>query len=154
MYVHNLNCGWLQHDFVRNRFRLEDADDVRKVQALGVAEIYIDTERGLDPDALPAPAAAPKPLTEPLTEQPPAETLPARDAPAIHTHTKSASRLERARSLHRDATQIVRGMLGDIRLGKHIEMEKVEPLVGRIVDSIFSDQDALLPLARLKQHDS
>ncbi len=170
MYVHNLNCGWLQHDFVRNRFRLEDADDVRKVQALGVAEIYIDTERGLDPDALPAPAAAPKPLTEPLTkprtkprtkpltepltEQPPAETLPARDAPAIHTHTKSASRLERARSLHREATQIVRGMLGDIRLGKQIEMEKVEPLVGRIVDSIFSDQDALLPLARLKQHDS
>lgn len=33
-------------------------------------------------------------------------------------------------------------------------MELVEPLVGRMVDSIFRNQDALLPLARLKQHDN
>ncbi|MBS0555361.1 MAG: HD-GYP domain-containing protein, partial [Proteobacteria bacterium] len=41
-----------------------------------------------------------------------------------------------------------------IRLGKQIELEKIEPLVERMVDSIFRDQDALLPLARLKEHDS
>jgi hypothetical protein len=45
-------------------------------------------------------------------------------------------------------------MMGDIRLGKQIEMELIEPLVGRIVDSIFTQQDALMPLARLKQHDN
>lgn len=143
MYIHDLNCGWLQHDFVRNRFVLKDEDDVRKVRAIGVREVYVDTARGLDPDALPAaPAAAP--VAAPALGE----------APAVRTGSKTANAFERARALHREATQIVRDMLVDIRLGKQIEMEKVEPLVERIVDSIFTDQDALLPLARLKQHDS
>ena len=149
MYVHDLNCGWLQHDFVRNRFVLEDEDDVRKVRTIGVREIYIDTERGLDPDAPLAAPAASSPTTQ-TTPEPPAAPSPA----AVHTRSKVGDTFARTRALHREATQIVRDMLGDIRLGKQIEMEKVEPLVGRIVDAIFTQQDALLPLARLKQHDS
>lgn len=156
MYIHDLNCGWLQHDFVRNRFLVADEDDVRKVRAIGVGEIDIDTERGLDPDALPAPVAEPAPgAAEPAAQPMPAATSPpVTGSAAIHTTAKTADPFERARALHREATQIVRDMLVDIRLGKQIEMEKVEPLVGRIVDSIFTQQDALLPLARLKQHDS
>jgi HD-GYP domain-containing protein (c-di-GMP phosphodiesterase class II) len=152
MYVHDLNCGWLQHDFVRNRFVLEDEDDVRKVRTIGVREIYIDTERGLDPDAPLAAPAASSPTTRTTQTTP---ELPAAPSPAaVHTRSKVADTFARTRALHREATQIVRDMLGDIRLGKQIEMEKVEPLVGRIVDAIFTQQDALLPLARLKQHDS
>lgn len=143
MYVHDLNCGWLQHDFVRNRFLVEDEEDVRKVRAIGVREIYVDTARGLDPDA---PSDAP----EGVPDAAPAIA----EAPAVRTGSKAANAFERARALHREATQIVRDMLLDIRLGKQIELEKVEPLVTRIVDSIFTQQDALLPLARLKQHDN
>jgi putative nucleotidyltransferase with HDIG domain len=151
MYIHDLNCSWLQHDFVRNRFVVADEDDVRKVRAIGVREIDVDTERGLDPDALPATAAEPGPgAAEPAAATSPPVTGPA----AVHTTTKTTAPFERACALHREATQIVRDMLVDIRLGKQIEMEKVEPLVGRIVDSIFTQQDALLPLARLKQHDT
>ena len=151
MYIHDLNCSWLQHDFVRNRFVVADEGDVRKVRAIGVREIDVDTERGLDPDALPATAAEPGPgAAEPAAATSPPVTGPA----AVHTTTKTAAPFERACALHREATQIVRDMLVDIRLGKQIEMEKVEPLVGRIVDSIFTQQDALLPLARLKQHDT
>ncbi|MHB1372764.1 MAG: HD-GYP domain-containing protein [Thauera sp.] len=160
MYVHDLNCGWLQHGFVRNRFRVASADDVRKVREIGVAEIYVDTRRGLDPDTLHIPEAAPaKPSTEaeaapePAPEPEAGEPPPA-EPPAVHTPAKAATRFERACALHREANQIVSDMLVDIRLGKQIEMEKVEPLVGRIVDSIFTQQDALLPLARLKQHDN
>ena len=62
--------------------------------------------------------------------------------------------IERARRLHSDANRIVRSLAQDIRLGKQIEMEQIEPLVEQMVDSIFRNQDALLPLARLKDHDS
>jgi putative nucleotidyltransferase with HDIG domain len=48
----------------------------------------------------------------------------------------------------------MKDMLQDIRLGRQIEMELVEPLVEKIMDSIFRNQDALLPLARLKDHDN
>ena len=142
MYVHDLHCGWLQHDFVRNRFLVAGPEDVARIRALGVPEVSIDTERGLDPDAAPeAPAAAAASLADP----PP---------PVVHTASKVAGTQERARTLHREANEIVRNLLADVRLGRQIEIEKVEPLVARIVDSIFTSADALLPLARLKQHDS
>ena len=142
MYVHDLHCGWLQHDFVRNRFLVAGPEDVARIRALGVPEVSIDTERGLDPDAAPdAPAAAAASHADP----PP---------PAVHTASKVAGTQERARTLHREANEIVRNLLADVRLGRQIEIEKVEPLVARIVDSIFTSADALLPLARLKQHDS
>ena len=142
MYVHDLHCGWLQHDFVRNRFLVADADDVARIRALGVAEVSIDTTRGLDPDAAPAATAPGRPD---LAGPPP---------PAVHTASKATSPPERARNLHREANEIVRNLLVDVRLGRQIEIEKVEPLVARIVDSIFASADALLPLARLKQHDN
>ena len=156
MYVHDLNCGWLQHGFVRNRFLVKDTDDVRKIREIGIAEIYIDTRLGLDPDVPPASPLDPaQGEAESAPSGPdPAETPAASPTAAIHTDSRTASKRERARALHREATQIVRDMLGDIRLGKQIEMEKIEPVVERMVDSIFTDQDALLPLARLKQHDS
>lgn len=142
MYIHDLHCGWLQHDFVRNRFLIADAEDVARIRALGVAEVSIDTARGLDPDAAPAATA------------PDREALAGPPAPAVHTASKVAGTQEHARNLHREANEIVRDLLADVRLGRQIEIEKVEPLVARIVDSIFTRADALLPLARLKQHDS
>ena len=144
MYIHDLDCGWLQHDFVRNRFPVADADDVRRIRALGVAEVWIDTARGLDPDAAPPPAKDAAATSA-------ASATPS--APAVHTAAKTASGTERAQKLHREACLIVRDLLDDVRLGRQIEIEKVEPLVTRIVDSIFTRADALLPLARLKQHD-
>lgn len=142
MYIHDLHCGWLQHDFVRNRFLVADVEDVVRIRALGVAEVSIDTARGLDPDAAPAATA------------PDREALAGRPPPAVHTASKVAGTQEHARNLHREANEIVRDLLADVRLGRQIEIEKVEPLVTRIVDSIFTRADALLPLARLKQHDS
>jgi len=109
MYIHDLHCGWLQHDFVRNRFLVVDAEDVARIRALGVAEVSIDTARGLDPDAAPeAPAAAAASLADP----PP---------PAVHTASKVAGTQERARTLHREANEIVRNLLADVRLGRQIE---------------------------------
>ena len=152
MYVHDLNCGWLQHDFVRNRFLVKDEETVRKVRGIGVAEIVIDTERGLDTD----PLADATEAAEPEAPEPeaPSEARASKSPPAATVATTRPGGREDARQLHREANQIVRDMLVDIRLGKQIEMEKVEPLVGRVVDSIFTQQDALLPLARLKQHDN
>lgn len=144
MYIHDLNCGWLQHDFVRNRFPVAGEEDVRRIRDLGVAEVWIDTARGLDPDAAPPPATDASATTA---------TSATPSAPAVRTTTKTASSAERALKLHREACLIVRDLLDDVRLGRQVEIEKVEPLVTRIVDSIFTRADALLPLARLKQHD-
>ncbi len=145
MYIHDLNCDWMEHNFVRSRFAVKDEAVLHKVRALGVHEIYIDTVRGLDVVEAPTLEEAAKQVDRQL-EAIAIEPAQAVEPPALEATT-------RARDLHREANLIVRDMLGDIRLGRQIEMEKIEPLVERIIDSIFRDQDALLPLARLKDHD-
>lgn len=146
MFIHDLNCGWIEHNFVRNRFAVKDAATVVRVRDIGVHEIYIDTERGLDVADAPTREEAELAVDEKI------EAIATAPAPAF-SPTSLADEMQRARGLHREAHRIVRDMMGDVRLGKQIEMEQVEPLVERIVSSIFRQQDALLPLARLKHHD-
>ncbi|MDO9599608.1 MAG: HD-GYP domain-containing protein [Azoarcus sp.] len=146
MFIHDLNCGWMEHNFVRNSFAVEDDSTLRKVRALKTHEVYIDTDRGLDVTNAPTLEEAEHKLDEQL------EAIAIKPAPPT-VPTTLAGEKQRARNLHRDANVIVRNMMGDIRLGKQIELEQIEPLVERIVESIFRQQDALLPLARLKNHD-
>ncbi|MDD3482535.1 HD-GYP domain-containing protein [Azovibrio restrictus] len=147
MYIHDLNCGWMDHPFLTNSFAVEDEEKVAKIRAHGIREVYIDTEQGLDVTHAPTREEVQAELQQRMvaiaTRQPemPRQAALAEEAP-------------RARKLHTEANRIVRHLLSDIRLGAQIELDKVEPLVETMVDSIFANQNALLPLAGLKQHDS
>ncbi len=146
MYVHDVNCSWMDHPFVTGNFLVKDNKRVREIQALGVRELYIDTARGLDAEDALTQAEAEREIEASMAKL-------AGDAYAEPARASLAAEMEQARRLHGEANRVVKDMLRDIRLGKQIEMDLVEPLVERMVDSIFRNQDALLPLARLKQHD-
>lgn len=146
MYIHDLNCGWIEHNFVRSRFAVKDASTVVQVRATGVHEIYIDTTRGLDVSNAPTREEAEQAVDEEI------EAIATTPAP-VFTPASLDDEAPRARDLHRDAHRIVRNVMGDVRLGRQIELEQIEPLIEQIVSSIFRQQDALLPLARLKRHD-
>ena len=146
MFIHDLNYGWMEHNFVRNSFAVDDSKTVEKVLALGTHEIYIDTGRGLDVIDAPTLEEAAHKVDEQI------EAIATSTAKPIEP-VSLADEVHRAKTLHREANVIVRNMMGDIRLGKQIELEKIEPLVSQIVDSIFRQQDALLPLSLLKNHD-
>ena len=141
MYVHDLKRDWIEHNFLRSRFLIDSEKTLQKLLALGDGEICIDTSRGedveepQDPSAPAKPPAPPKNLT--LEPQP----------------IRLSEERQHAKKLHAEANRIVHGILNDARMGKQISLEQVEPVVERIVDSIFRKQDALLPLAQLKNHD-
>ena len=147
MYIHDVNCSWLDHPFVTNSFEVRNDKRIAEIQALGIHEVYIDTSRGGD--------VADAPSEQEVRHEIEARMAAIADerADAIQPVPLGAE-IERARRLHSDANRIVRSLAQDIRLGKQIEMEQIEPLVEQMVDSIFRNQDALLPLARLKDHDS
>lgn len=146
MYVHDVNCAWMDHPFVSNHFPVKDEQRVQDIRALGVCELYIDTARGLDVDDAPT--------ADEVWQSTVADM--ARIAEERQDETRRvtlAEEIRRAAPLHREANRIVRDMLVDVRLGRHVELEQVEPVVEQMVDSLFRNQDALLPLARLKHHD-
>ncbi|KAF0099907.1 MAG: HD-GYP domain-containing protein [bacterium] len=146
MYVHDVNCSWMDHPFVTNHFMVNDDKRIREIKALGVRELYIDTARGLDAEDAQTQAEAEREIEARMAKL-------AGDAQAEPARVSLAAEIEQARRLHGEANRVVRDMLRDIRLGKQIEMDQVEPLVEKMVDSIFRNQDALLPLLRLKNHD-
>jgi HD-GYP domain-containing protein (c-di-GMP phosphodiesterase class II) len=148
MYVHDVNCSWMDHPFVTNHFMVEDAKRISEIKALGVHALYIDTARGLDV------VGVGKSENELRQDVDLRMAKIAEEIQGAPQRVDLARETERARQLHGEANRIVRNMVRDIRLGKQIEMEQVEPLVENMVDSIFRNQDALLPLARLKDHDN
>jgi len=146
MYIHDLNCGWLDHPFVTNAFLVRDQATIAKIVGVGIRELYIDTDRGSDI----ATARTQQEVSAALDRK--LEEIASEDA----GKTVAASLKEeavRARRLHGEANKIVRNMMDDVRLGHQIEVERIEPLVENMVDSIFRNQNALLPLAMLKKHD-
>ena len=146
MYIHDINCGWMDHPFLSSHFAVKDEATVRQLRAIGLHDVYIDTDRGLDVrDAMTSEEVRREIETEMLH----LATQPQNPAAAVPL----GEEVRRARHLQVEANRIAKDMLSDIRLGKQIEMERVEPLVEKMVDSIFRHQDALIPLARLKHHD-
>ena len=143
MYVHDLHCDWAEHGFMRNRFLIDSAKTLQKIIALGTREISIDTSRGVDVagiEDLPAPKEAAQ------AKSVPQKPLPPRPASV-------AEERKNAKKLHAEANRIMQRMMSDARMGRQIEIEQIEPVVERIVDSILRKQDALLPLSQLKNHD-
>jgi putative nucleotidyltransferase with HDIG domain len=146
MYVHDINCPWTDHPFISSAFLIRSAKTLAEIRGLGVQDLFIDVTRGSGVvDAV-------------------ADTLVEKDVEARLIEIASAAEegaqrvlldheIERARQLNKEAGKIVRGLLNDTRLGRQINLEQIDPLVESLVDSIFRNQDALLPLLRLKEHD-
>jgi putative nucleotidyltransferase with HDIG domain len=146
MYIHDLNCGWLDHPFLSNAFKVHDQATVDKIINLGIRELYIDTVKGADVWA----ARTQQEVSADLDRQMQEIARKEPEKPIVAALKDEAAR---ARRLHGEANKIVRNMMDDIRLGQQIQVERIEPLVENMVESIFRNQDALLPLARLKNHD-
>lgn len=146
MYIHDLNCGWTDHPFLKNEFGIKDAAIIRKILDAGIREVYIDTGRGAD-------VADAQTIEEVRTGIDRQIAEIAQAAPIVIPTPTLAEEFKRARKLHSDANKLVCGMMNDVRLGKQIAVEQCEPLVEGILDSIFCSPHALLPLAQVKTRD-
>lgn len=147
MFIHDLNCGWLEHPFLKNQFRVADERMVGKIRAIGAREVYIDTSKGDDVAAAPTEVEVSAELERRMLEIASRKV----EKPVVVSVGEEAPR---ARRLHDEAHRIVRNLMDNVRLGQQIEVERLEPMVENMVDSMFRNQDALLPLARLKSHDN
>lgn len=146
MYIHDLNCGWMDHPFLTNAFKVYDQATVDKIVGLGIRQLYIDTVKGADVRAAPTQQEVNADLDRRLHEI----AQKKEDKPIVVEVREEAAR---ARRLHTEANKVVKHMMEDVRLGQQVQLDRVEPMVEGMVDSIFRNQDALLPLARLKNHD-
>lgn len=146
MYIHDLNCGWMDHPFWRDRFLIKDERTVVRLRELGLREVYIDTTRGVD-----VPHAPTVGEVRQDTERRIRTLAEIRQSDFRRTSLDEERR--RAVGLFNDARATMRLLLQEARIGQPLEVGRVDPLIERLIDSIFRHIDALVPLARLKSHE-
>ncbi|MBL8380297.1 MAG: HD-GYP domain-containing protein [Burkholderiales bacterium] len=148
MFVERLPGSWIDHPFWRSRFVLESEEDRQTIIQTGIAEVWIDTSKGLDVDE-PAPAAEDQELAPaPAVAQPDPE-----GQPAPVRRVAMADEVDRARSICKDASKSVVSMFQEARLGRAIAVEEAGELVDEISASVERNPGALISLARLKTAD-
>lgn len=137
MYVHDLACGWMQHPFAVSKFPIKDAQTIQKIASAGIREVVIDTDKGRDLEQMP--------VLEPADESVSNNDKPAR--------TSAADEGARAAVLFREATSIIKNMMEDARMGKQVDVQGLNPLAERMVQSTFRNAHALSGITRIKTKD-
>lgn len=145
MAIHDLDCGWMEHPFVRNRFVISSEDEIRKVLHAGIRGVTIDCGKGLDVDDAPTVEEADAVLD--------AEVAAIAAKPVAPLRTTLAEEFDRAVAIRRQAAGLVKTVMQDARLGKAVEMDKVSPVVESITASILRNASALLGLSYIKNKD-
>ena len=153
MHLHKLEGAWIDHPFWKTRFTLVDGEDLRKLRASVITEVWIDNALGLD-------VAPPQPLwVTPQRAPTPHETRslsmpsvsPAASAPPA-TDTL-AGELHRAAAICKKSRGAVMSMFNEARLGNALDAENCLPLVDEITQSVGRNPSAMVSLARLKTVD-
>jgi putative nucleotidyltransferase with HDIG domain len=145
MYVADLGSDWMAHPFLRNQFAVKDEATVRKIAESGIHEVYIDPARGLDVHDAPTVHEVQKEIEAQMVRVA-ADTAPLR---RISVHEE----LGRAKKVHGEANKIIRNVMHDVRLGRQVQAEQVEPVVAQVTESILCNAGALLSLCRVKNKD-
>jgi len=148
MYVHDLNCGWMDHGFLRPQFLLHGEGQIQKMRSQGLSEIYIDTTRGDDVADAPVRADIERDLERRLK----ASAQPGAALPSARVPQKEES--VAARRILGEAAGVVDGLLQDVRLGRQLDPAKARPLVRTMHASVLRNPGALISLSRIKDADT
>ncbi|MGD8591054.1 MAG: DUF3391 domain-containing protein, partial [Chromatiales bacterium] len=140
MYVHDLGRIWMDHPFAMSCFLVKELQTIRKITDAGIREVVIDSTKGLD--VRQSAKASVTRVSSPPAKQ---DVKPDR--------VRVSEEQGRARVLFQEATQIIRNLMRDARLGKQVELQSLEPLAARMVQSSLRSRHALTGISRIKTKD-
>lgn len=143
MYVVDLHKPWLDHLLWRRRFEVRDAEHIRRLVAAGIEQVSIDTDRGGD---------LPPPPSRPRFDDAGWRAIAEKRASAVPKVSLGEER-RRSGKLIREGALMLDELTLAARAGRSVEAARLEPIVGKMMESVVRNPDALVPLARLKQMD-
>ena len=175
MYVAKIGEKWFDSPFWRSAFRLSSEQDIRKLLEYGFSNVWIDTSKGNDVEAIGASRAAT--LDQELQNGPSIQVdtshTPDSVAPATPHEIRSRAEsfdfgdplpvapdeprpapldIERARAaaVCGKARQAMVAMFQEVRMGSAVDAQSMLPVVDEISQSVLRNSDALIGLVRLK----
>lgn len=151
MYIHDFNCGWLNHPFLSNSMYIDREEIIRKAVDYGIRELYIDTDKGHEVSDAPTKEEVQKEIREEIDRI--AEQGKEGPEPLSRAPLPLREEMAKAKEIREEAKKVVHSIMDDIRFGRQIKTEAIAPVIDDMVDSVFRNQDALISLGRIKQKD-
>lgn len=145
MYVVDLHKRWLDHSIWRQRFAVRDDAHIWKLKEEGIVEVSIDTEKGID--LPPSPILRINQIDQRLRSM-------AEIKAAMPRQVSLGEERRRAARLLSEASGTVTVLMLAARAGQSVDAAQLEPVVGKMMESVIRNPDALVPLARLKRQDA
>ena len=147
MYVAKLDRPWIESPFLCQGFPLDDDKQISEIRQL-CKYVYVDAERSSNEcqnhlESLRSNRGHEKPQFIDTVAIPPREV----DAKAFVANAKHA------KALHEQTRVYVDELLNDIEKSKAPDIDEAKDLVGKLVESLFSDAEALVWLAQLRNRD-
>lgn len=146
MYLAEFCCSWMEHPFWRSGFVCTDPRDIERIQTSNIAEVWIDSERGVD-----VPAGARTTSTEEAESQIEATLGEIGQASPTEESVPATAEYVQAAKLCAEAKQTAIDLFGQARMGLSLDTARVEALVDAILHSITRNSCALASLVRLKR---
>jgi HD-GYP domain-containing protein (c-di-GMP phosphodiesterase class II) len=140
MYV-NLPFAWYKHSFIKNNFTIVSEAQISKIKNIGLEDITIDTDRGDDISADPAPIAA-------RAKEPAVQIVPDKLLEAIHDKNLPAP--EKAIIIHEQATEMMQRLLDN---PSATNIQAVKKGIAEVVDLILHDDATTQQLLLITSHD-
>lgn len=147
MHVHELGLRWMNHPFLRNRFRISNQSEIEKIRRCGIATVWIDTSRGED---VPRPH---KPLGIPPTEALAAASKSQRAESEKETWERIGQDTARSAQIFRETFPVVRQLMEEVRSGVKIDAHRISQQVEKFVESSIRNPGAMIAMVNLKGHD-
>lgn len=151
MFLESFCGGWMEHPFWRTRFKLVHPQDLQRIRASSVREVWIDTRKGLD--VAQGAAAETCDGVDGWTGPPPGGISALAGPHAEEPPVSLGEEIHRARQICLRSRQAITSMLQEARMGRAIQQEDARALVSEISGSIARNPHALLSMARLKTAD-
>ena len=153
MFIHDLDCGWLDHPFARSQFFITDTATIRTIRDHGIREVYIDIRKGIDDREAQPQEEVQRELQQKLGQLRHQRSPLSHEPLADETPTSLREERRTAERIIQESSILVTELMGEVKLGRQIETERVEAVVGKMVSSVFRNQDAMLSLQRVRDRD-
>jgi putative nucleotidyltransferase with HDIG domain len=138
----------MDHPFLVNQFKITQRSEIDKILQLDIRKVSIDTERGLDVQTN---ASAPAAALDLELEFDPGSFPSAPEVPP--PRLALSDEIQVAKQVLAEASALMSNVLSDVRLGRMVELDRIEPVVERMIQSVLRNPGALSCLGRVKQKD-
>lgn len=140
-----LELSWLEHPFSFNSFLIRSPEQLREVQALGLARIRIDPARS-KVSAGSAEAPSPEPVPAAASEEPEPDAVLVEKRARVERNREIRTRINACEREFLQAATVCRELSKTLFSDPKKAVQSASTLIGQITDSLMMDRDVMVHL--------